>query len=757
MTASSAQSRRAVGDICSGLGIDPPPSSDTDDWYSKCPMCSHLRKTAGHQNSKVLHLHGDADGVRGFCNHCGWTFGEFFERRRHSVITATHDYCDERGELLFQVVRFHPKDFRQRRPDGHGGWIWNMQGVQRVLFRLPELIAAKANGNKVAWITEGERDAECLIRHGAVIATCNAGGAGKWRNEYSESLRGFEYALIAADKDAPGRRHAETVARSLLGIIPHVRVIEVPGDGKDVSDFFAAGGTLEELATLARNTRDWTPSEHPSAPEHQAEDWPEPDLTVLQLHRRPPPPLPLEVFGDQWAQWLTANAHASACPVDYVASALLSAASALIGHARWPQATRTWAEPPHLWACNVGYSGDGKSPGADPMFRHVLPEMQRRMAKDFPEQLLLARANIETAKAKMEAWKEEVKAAAKSGNAPALPPVIVEPDEPLEPRLVLNDVTIERIALLLAGASPKGLLMARDEIAGWLIGMNQYNDAARAFWLEAYGGRPYSVDRVKHPKPIRIPRLAVAWHGGIQPSRLVEVMREADDGLLARFMWFWPDVVLFDLQDDAVDIGWAITAFERLRLLDLRRDAGDAVPIMVPLSVGARRRMVKFGRLMQDYGQGTGGLMRSAVGKARGLALRISLVLAYLRWCGRDGYDAPPAEISEDDFLAAAKFVAESAMPMAERVFGDAERTRADLDALTLAQWIRKARPTEIHVRTLQRDVRLPGLIKAERIHAACEVLVDAEWLRKPPSATAFQERRREAYPVNPRLKEASV
>jgi hypothetical protein len=260
---------------------------------------------------------------------------------------------------------------------------------------------------------------------------------------------------------------------------------------------------------------------------------------------------------------------------------------------------------------------------------------------------------------------------------------------------------------------------------------------------------------MKHPKPIHIPRLAVAWYGGIQPPRLVEVMREADDGLLSRFIWFWPNIVPFDLQDDAFDIGWAIAAFDRLRLLDLNRErTDDPEPIMVPLSAGALRRMEKFGRLMQDYSQGTSGLLHSAAGKARGLALRLSLVLAYLRWCARDGFDEPPSEISEHDFLAAAKFVAEYGMPMAERVFGDAERSRADLDALTLAQWIKKTLPTEIHVRTLQRNVRLPSLIKAERIHAACEVLVDAGWLRKPPNATAFQERRREAYPVSPRLRE---
>ena len=114
---------------------------------------------------------------------------------------------------------------------------------------------------------------------------------------------------------------------------------------------------------------------------NEARDYelPKPDMTVLQLQRRPAPKLPLDIFGEHWSQWIADNAEASACPADYVASALLSSASAMIGHARWPQVTDSWPEPPHLWCCNVGYSCDGKSPGADPLFRHVLPRMQQRM------------------------------------------------------------------------------------------------------------------------------------------------------------------------------------------------------------------------------------------------------------------------------------------------------------------------------------------------------------------------------------------
>jgi hypothetical protein len=481
--------------------------------------------------------------------------------------------------------------------------------------------------------------------------------------------------------------------------------------------------------------------------------WPEPDLAVLRLHRRPPPPLPLEVFGDRWARWIADTARASACPPDYVAAPLLASASALIGHARWAQATRSWAEPPHLWCASVGDSGDGKSPGADSLARDILPAMERRTLADFPDRLREAQAAIEAAKARIEHWKTRVREALKAGRTPPPPPGQV-PEEPLAPCLMSSDATIERVAMLLTRAAPKGLLMRRDELAGWLLGMNNYNDGARAFWLEAYGGRPYRVDRVKHPEPIIIPRLAVAWHGGIQPARLAEVMRDADDGLLARFIWFWPEPVPFHIANTAPEVGWATAAFDRLRTLELT-DGEPPRPIMVLLAPAAVQAMERFGQLLQGEKEGSGGLLRSAIGKARGWALRLSLVLAYLRWCAEDGYAAPPDVIPEDTFLAAAKLVAEYILPMAERTFGDAACPAVDRNAATLARWIAREPPSEVHVRHLQREVWLPGLGTADAIHAACRVLVEAGWLKEPRGGDAFQQRRRAAYPVSPRLKDA--
>ncbi len=159
-------------------------------------------------------------------------------RPARAAILATYGYTDEAGQLLFQAVRMDPKGFKQRRPDGNGDWIWNLEGVRTVLYRLPELVKRPA---ETVFICEGEKDVHSLEAMG-LLATCNPMGAGKWRAEYSEALRGRS-AVVLPDNDGPGRKHAAAVAASLLGVADSVRMVELPGlpAKGDVTDWRNAG------------------------------------------------------------------------------------------------------------------------------------------------------------------------------------------------------------------------------------------------------------------------------------------------------------------------------------------------------------------------------------------------------------------------------------------------------------------------------------------------------------------------------------
>jgi putative DNA primase/helicase len=162
------------------------------------------------------------------------------------IVGATYDYTDKLGNLLYQVVRYEPKDFKQRSPDGSGGWIWK-KGQRQVLYRLPEVLEAA-----IVFVVEGEKDVESLRLHG-FIATTNAGGAkASCLPQYTEALRGREVILIP-DNDAPGRKRVLNIARALLGAASKLVVLELEGGAKDVTEWFAQGHSELELTAQLDN------------------------------------------------------------------------------------------------------------------------------------------------------------------------------------------------------------------------------------------------------------------------------------------------------------------------------------------------------------------------------------------------------------------------------------------------------------------------------------------------------------------------
>jgi len=167
------------------------------------------------------------------------------------IIDRVYDYSDECGALLYQIVRYFPKSFRQRYPDGAGGWIWKKHPRQ-VLYRLPEIAEAP-----IVFVVEGEKDVETLREYG-FVATTNAGGAmAPWLNSFTAQLAGREVILIP-DNDAPGWNRATSIARCLLGTAARIRLQALPEQFKDISEWFAAGHSECELISMLEdnNARD---------------------------------------------------------------------------------------------------------------------------------------------------------------------------------------------------------------------------------------------------------------------------------------------------------------------------------------------------------------------------------------------------------------------------------------------------------------------------------------------------------------------
>jgi hypothetical protein len=258
-----------------GIALD---STAPGEDYAICPQCSHDRKK---KTIKCLGVKIDAQGVCWVCHHCGWSGPQKGTGTGTAEYSAVDNYVDADGNLLWQKLRSknprpNQNKFMQRKPDGHGGWIYKKvrEGLRSVLYRLPQVIATIKAGKTIT-IVEGEKDVNNLWSLG-IPATCSPDGAAnpgqrpKWKKEHSEQLLGAD-AVVMGDHDDPGYKHQDVTARTLVGIAQRVRVLKLAEhwpecpEGGDVSDWLAAGHTADELLTLLANAPDYH-SEDPPGP-----------------------------------------------------------------------------------------------------------------------------------------------------------------------------------------------------------------------------------------------------------------------------------------------------------------------------------------------------------------------------------------------------------------------------------------------------------------------------------------------------------
>ena len=179
--------------------------------------------------------------------------------RESGRIVTTYDYVSPSGELLHQTVRYSPKKFKQRRPAGKGGWRWSLDGVEPVLYHLPEILKARLKDETI-YIFEGEKDVDRAREELGITATTCAMGAGKWHESYTHALSGADVILVPDDDEA-GRKHVLKVAEELLGVARSVKILDLPGlpEKGDLSDWIDAGGTREEFERLSSLSQPYIP------------------------------------------------------------------------------------------------------------------------------------------------------------------------------------------------------------------------------------------------------------------------------------------------------------------------------------------------------------------------------------------------------------------------------------------------------------------------------------------------------------------
>ena len=268
-----------------------------------------------------------------------------------------------------------------------------------------------------------------------------------------------------------------------------------------------------------------------------AATWDDPDWSLLDDRRGTLPEFPAGILSDKWQQWLSRAAHGAGVTLGHVAVPLMATIASLIGTARRIRASRSWSEPLTLWTAIVGFSGTGKTPGIS-VTKRGLSLIENTRKDKIAELQRKHDTKAQTAKATAKAWKEKVEEAIRANTPPPdMPAAAMDPGVFVRPRLYVSDATIERHAVLLQ-ARPRGMLLMSDELASLFLNMGRHSNGGsdKEFWLEAWNGHHYVVERMGRPA-VAIDHLLIGMTGGFQPDKLARSFKGDSDGTHARLLF----------------------------------------------------------------------------------------------------------------------------------------------------------------------------------------------------------------------------
>jgi Protein of unknown function (DUF3987) len=630
-------------------------------WMARCP--AHEDSTAslsvkrGTTQPVLVYCHAGCD-PRDVIGALGLDWSEVCADRdgqnghhKGPVVVAEYPYTDEQGEVLFVKERKEPKDFLIKRPDGRGGWIYNLGATRRVILNLPAVQQAIKDGQPV-YITEGEKDARAVMTAGAV-ATCNYDGAAKEgqrtkvRPEYADMLRGA-IARVVADDDGSGIAHAREWAKVLAGKAASIELLK-PAEGKDAYD---------HLVTHRRTLADLVPFDQPAVD----------DPVVLAAI----PSYPVEAIPGPLRQ-LVDGGTAMGLHEAFLGGAGLAALASVCGPATLVL-SGSWEVWPKIWVPIIDYPSTGKTPAHKLAFRRI-HQMDRAV---------------------MDAYKQELAGWKDAGGEDS------GTDQPPRPiRRLAGDVTTEVLCRWLDSGDQTGCI-AVDELKAFIHGIGYYGSgrAGRDFgrWMELWSSQPWSMMRVgdggaKVGIDLYLGRPVVSICGCLTPGDQ-ELLGREGDGFRPRWLpHLGPGLYPIPTDADPDLSSWdaAVTG-----LYDNRE------PRTWFLRGMARTRWERAARRWKERARGPETpSVAAALGKADEQCARVALIIAESLTPGRGG-DIPDsavtAAIAITDYVLDCWAAMGGSTSFAVSKYGEALNKAVD----ELEQWLerqpgRKAARSEIH------------------------------------------------------------
>jgi hypothetical protein len=566
------------------------------------------------------------------------------------------EYLNADGSTAGWICRWdlpNGKKIRPVSPRG-AGWATESMPCPRPLLNLR---AISENPDAVVYVVEGEKCVDALAALG-LVATTSAHGARSAKQSNWHPLVGRQVVCLP-DNDEEGEFYAASVGQSLSTLGTPIRIATLDGlkDGGDVADLLddcISDADIDSLKTRIEQL----------AAEAKELEISLPSCAPASEYE----PFPVDQLPEPVCSFVTEAASTVGCDSSFIALPVLTQLGAAIGTSRRLFVKKDYDVYPILWTGIVGESGTAKTPA-----------LKIAIAYSHAREMRLRR------QANPQRW-------------------------------VAADATPESLAPLMA-ANPRGIFTIRDELAGWLGGIDQYADksggcsAHQAFFLSCYEGFAHSVDRKKDP-PIYIPQAALWVTGGIQPGILRSAMGQAqrESGLLARLLLAAPPARPQKFTDAEISDGTR-EAFEAVmdRLIAIEGDG------LVHLSPSAKAAWVEFNDETAEESLGLSGDLAAAWSKFKQTALRLALIIHLAR--GEEG------GVSEDTVvraIALTNWFKHETRRLYEEVLDSCDRQPGKANDDSLAAWLRGRGP--VSPRIVQAGCR--WLRKAGRAREALERLL---------------------------------
>lgn len=547
--------------------------------------------------------------------------------------SSMHEYRKANGELAGVVARWDRPDRKIIRPVSQRGLAWVKQNMRapRPLYYQPELLA----DDRPVLVVEGEVCAD-QARQLDLNATTWAGGSNAVAKSDWKPLAG-KTVILWPDNDPAGRKAMDQIAATLLKLDPSTSIkvidtseMELPEHG-DIVDFFEARDSrdTEDLRAMVE------------AQMNEAPDWKPRDASTSKQATPTVPayePFPVDSLPEPVREFVKAVAGATGTDPAFAALAALVVLAGCIGNRLWVIAKGGWSEACVLWGALIGRSGVTKSPVLKITSR-ALVELFKERRRQFSQKLREYERDLEQYKARFAEWKK-----AQAEGPSTDPPV--KPTEPVEERLFVSDITIEKLGCM-HEENPLGLLVVRDELAAWVGSFDRYASGGKGSdqsnWLSLFDGAPVVIDRKSGKGNYFVERGATSVLGTIQPGTLARMFGQAEReaGLLGRILGVYPPERESLWTEECVSEELAESWMDLLRLLiDMppgSDKAGNPCPRFIPIGNDAKPLWVQWHNdHMRETLQISDDDLAAHFSKLKGICLRFALIFFAVDSLARD-------------------------------------------------------------------------------------------------------------------------